>query len=42
MRDRSLSVRLVAKDGTIVGPDELELVSGPGATRTDVEQPVGG
>jgi DNA-binding HxlR family transcriptional regulator len=31
--DRSpVSVRLVAKDGSFVKPDELELVTGPGAT----------
>jgi len=30
--DRSrVSVRLVAKDGSAVGPDDLELVPGPGA-----------
>jgi DNA-binding HxlR family transcriptional regulator len=30
--DRSrVSVRLVAKDGSVVGPNELELVPGPGA-----------
>jgi DNA-binding HxlR family transcriptional regulator len=33
--DRSpVSVRLVAKDGSVVSPDELELVPGPGAPPT--------
>ena len=32
--DRSpVSVRLVGKDGSVVGPDDLELVPGPGAAK---------
>src|SRR5262249_29397931 len=32
--DRSpVSVRVVAKDGSVVAPDDLELVPGPGAPR---------
>jgi DNA-binding HxlR family transcriptional regulator len=36
--DRSrVSVRLVAKDGSAVGPDDLELVPGPGAGSNETE-----
>jgi len=31
----AVSVRVVAEDGSLVGPDELELVPGPGAPRAD-------